>query len=91
MASNKISINCKECDEEFDVLWETLEVEQTGSDERSMGAEVTYTGEVELDCPSCGKVNQVEYMATAYPENSPNFDETKVNGSVVEPGFGSCV
>lgn len=41
MTSNKSSIDCKGCNEAFDVLWENREVEYVGSDDRCIGTELT--------------------------------------------------
>lgn len=80
-------IECKRCGKSFLIDASDLGVDQVGSDERQMGAEIFYAGEVELECPTCRNEIKVSYEASEYPVGMPNYSDTHANGARIIRGF----
>lgn len=80
-------ISCNQCNHSFDIDAADLDIEQTGPDERQMGAEIFYSGEVEISCPKCRNHIEVTYEASEYPVGVPNYHETNARGGEVIRGF----
>lgn len=80
-------ISCIRCSHSFSIDAADLDIEQTGADERQMGDEIFYSGEVEVGCPKCHNLIEVTYEASEYPIGSPNYHETRANGGKVIRGF----
>ena len=73
-------IECSECGCVIDIA---LDIEAVDSDEREMGSEVTYEGEYEEKCPSCGNDISGRFTVWEYPEGSINDVENIVDGAEV--------
>lgn len=80
-------ISCAQCNHSFGIDAADLDIEQTGYDERQMGAEIFYSGEVQVSCPKCRNPIEVEYEASEYPVGMPNYHETYARGGKVIRGF----
>ncbi len=80
-------ISCNQCSHSFSIDATDLDIEQTGADERQMGTEIFYSGEVEVGCPKCHNLIEVTYEASEYPIGSPNYHDTSANGGKVIRGF----
>lgn len=80
-------ISCNQCNHSFGVDAADLDIEQTGADERQMGAEIFYGGEVEVICPKCRNSIDITYEASEYPVGMPNYHETNARGGKVIRGF----
>ncbi len=79
-----IKVQCDECEKEHQINQKEFDFEQVDSDERQMGAEITYEGDLEFTC-DCGQHITVIHRFWEYPENFENYKETEVSGaSVVE-------
>lgn len=85
--SGTAEISCNQCTHSFAIDAADLDIEQTGSDERQMGAEIFYSGEVEVSCPKCRNPIEVTYEASEYPVGMPNYHETNARGGEVIRGF----
>lgn len=59
-------IACEKCRHTFYVDSADLDIDQTWADERRMGAEIFYGGEIELSCPKCRNLIQLTYEASEY-------------------------
>lgn len=85
--SGSAKIECKKCCHCFHIDASDLDVDQVGSDERQMGQEVFYGGDVELNCPKCGNSIIISYEASEYPIGAPNYSETCAKGAQIVEGF----
>lgn len=80
-------IKCEKCGNTFSIDADDLDIDQVGADERQMGVEIFYVGDVELQCPKCRNAIQVSCEASEYPVGVPNHSETHVHGAQVIRGF----
>ena len=80
-------VSCNQCNHSFGIDAADLDIEQTGADERQMGYEIYYSGEVEVSCPKCRNLIKVTYEASEYPIGMPNYHETNARGGEVIRGF----
>jgi len=80
-------IKCDKCGKTFSIDAADLDVDQTGADERQMGTEIFYAGEVDLQCPKCRNAIAVIYKASEYPVGVPNYSETNARGAQVIRSF----
>ncbi len=87
LLSGFAEIKCEQCGTLFKVAAEDLDIEQTGADERQMGTELLYTGQVNLECPTCDNEIELSYEASEYPIGIPNFSETHSKGAEVVEAF----
>ena len=85
--SRMAEIACKKCGHSFHIDAADMDLEQVGVDERQMGAEIFYSGEVELNCPKCRNLIEVSYEASEYPVGVPNYNETNATGADIIRGF----
>jgi restriction system protein len=81
-------IECTNCKSSFYVSGSDIYVEQHGSEERSMGAEVFYYGSGEFRCPNCDEVVEVQYEASEYPIGALNYSEVNATGGIILQNFG---
>lgn len=77
-----IILKCDDCKEEVKIDGSDFEYEIVDSDERQMGAEVTYEATVETSCKN-GHSIEVTHRFWEYPEGSVNHNETEVSGASV--------
>lgn len=86
MLSGKMKFKCsnKECSEVIELDSSDFDFQNTWSDEdRGMGTEEGYEGEVQLVCPNCNEEYEVSYEYTEYPIGAPNFEDgPKINKTV---------
>lgn len=80
-------IKCDKCGNCFNIDASDLDVDQVGSDDRQMGAELFYAGQVELECPTCRNRIEVSYEASEYPIGIPNYSDTHAHGAQIISGF----
>lgn len=80
-------IKCDKCGNSFSIDASDLDVDQVGADERQMGAEIFYAGEVKLQCPTCRNAIEISYEASEYPVGVPNYSETHAHGAQIIRGF----
>lgn len=80
-------IKCDKCEKSFSIDATDLDFDQVGANERHMGAEIFYAGEVELQCPKCRNTIEVSYEASEYPVGVPNYSETHAHGAQIIRGF----
>lgn len=80
-------ILCNHCDHKFIIDATDLDIQQVGAEEREMGAEIFYSGQVEIMCPKCWNQIEVTYEASEYPVGIPNYYETSALGGKVIRGF----
>lgn len=80
-------ISCAQCNHSFGVDAADLNIEETGYDDREMGTEVFYSGEMQVCCPKCRNLIEVEYEASEYPVGMPNYYETNARGGTIIRGF----
>lgn len=80
-------VACTECGHSFHIDIADLDFQEVGAEERQMGAEIFYSGEVELNCPKCGNLIEVSYEESEYPVGVPNYNETNAKGADVICGF----
>lgn len=80
-------IKCNQCGTLFKIAAEDLDVDQTSADERQMGTELLYTGQIDLECPTCNTEIELSYEASEYPLGVPNFSETHSKGAEVITAF----
>ncbi|MBB3045901.1 hypothetical protein FHR99_000137 [Litorivivens lipolytica] len=62
-------------------------MDAVSSEERGMGPEVEYEGELECECPNCGNVLLVRHSAWEYPVGALNYSENYVSGGELVEGF----
>lgn len=77
-----IKIQCNGCQKTHQIDANEITFEQVDSDERQMGAEITYEGNVEIQC-DCGQNIEVNHLFWEYPEGCENCKETNVSGGTV--------
>lgn len=78
MLSGKVTFKCSnvECQEVMHVNSSDFDIDCTWSDEnRGMGQENGYEGNITINCPACGEEIEVKYEYTEYPIGSPNFED----------------
>ena len=80
-------IECDKCGKTFAIDAADLDVDQVGGDERQMGFEVYYAGEVGLQCPKCRHSIEVSYEASEYPIGVSNYSATHAHGAKINRGF----
>lgn len=79
-----IKIQCNGCQKVHQINAKEIDFAPVDSDERQMGTEITYEGNVEIEC-NCGQNIEVNHLFWEYPEGVENHKETEVSGgSVVE-------
>lgn len=71
---NSITVHCTHCDELFDVDCSDYEAE-TDSEERNMGAQISYCWTCECECPNCQQQGDVEIEAWEYPIGIKDYEE----------------
>ncbi|MDD2760368.1 MAG: hypothetical protein PHH11_08740 [Methylomonas sp.] len=77
-----IKIQCAGCKKVHQIDAKEIDFEQVDSDERQMGVEITYEGNIEIQC-DCGKTIEVSHLFWEYPEGVENHQETNVDGGIV--------
>lgn len=77
-----IIVECDECNEQIKINGSDFEFEAVDSDERQMGAEVTYEGTIETSCKNEHSI-EVTHRFWEYPEGVENYKETEVSGASV--------
>lgn len=87
LLSGVAEIACRKCSQSFQIDAADIDLQQTGGEERQMGAEIFYSGSVELDCPKCRNNILVVYDASEYPVGVPNYYETTATGADIISGF----
>jgi restriction system protein len=80
-------IKCDKCGNPFRIDASDMEAYEVGMEEREMGAEVFYAGDVALECPKCRNAIEVTYDASEYPVGMPNYSETLAQGAQIISGF----
>ena len=56
-----LKIQCDDCKKVHQINAKEIDFEQVDSDKRQMGAEVTYEGNIEIQC-DCGKSIEVNHL-----------------------------
>jgi hypothetical protein len=85
--SGKAELTCNNCHHSFSIDAADLDLGQVGADERQMGAEIYYSGNVEVGCPKCRSRIEVSCDASEYPIGMPNYHETNARGAEIVRGF----
>lgn len=80
-------VKCQKCRKVSTLDRDDLSIEELYSNERSMGLEIAYGGEIEFPCPKCGNNIEVMYEAYEYPAGSLNHSDTTARGATVIEGF----
>lgn len=77
---SKIKLTCDSCGELHSVDTSEFDYDAVDSDERQMGTETTYEGELTITC-ECGAEISVTHRVWEYPEGSPpNHEEVDIDG-----------
>ncbi len=78
-----IKVQCNECEKVHQINQADFDFEEVDSDERKMGAEITYGGTLEISC-DCGHSIEITHHFWEYAGSETN-KETEVSGaSVIE-------
>ncbi|WP_396957949.1 hypothetical protein [Nitrosomonas sp.] len=77
-----IKIQCNNCDKIHQIDAKEIDFEQIGSDARQMGVEITYKGNVEIQC-NCGQNIEINHLFWEYPQDVENDKETEVSGGII--------
>jgi hypothetical protein len=77
-----IKVECKNCKKHHQFNASDFDFESVDSDERQMGAEITYEGIIERDC-ACGQNIEVTHRFWEYPEGVENHKETECAGAEI--------
>lgn len=77
-----IKIQCEDCQKVHQIDEIEMDYKQIDSDEREMGAEITYEGNIEIQC-DCGKSIEINHLFWEYPMGVKNHEETEVSGATV--------
>lgn len=80
---------CSQCGHSLTVDSELVDLELVGADEREMGPEIIYRGEVDVVCVECNQPISLSYDASEYPIGIANYQETNAEGAEVVLGFSS--
>ena len=78
----EVTLRCEECGENITIGQSELEYESVASDERNMGAEITYEATVETFCPN-GHPIELTHRFWEYPVGVENHREIEVDGATV--------
>ncbi|MDP3269808.1 MAG: restriction endonuclease [Legionella sp.] len=87
LLSGTAAIECTNCQNLLLIDASDLDIDQVGSDERQMGAEIFYSGDINIVCPKCNNDIKLGYEASEYPIGVPNFSDTNAYGARVIRGF----
>ena len=85
--SVKTRVKCQKCRKVSTLDRDDLCIEELSSDQREMGLEIAYGGEIDFSCPKCGNDIEVSYEAYEYPPGCLNHSDTKARGASVIEGF----
>lgn len=77
-----IKVKCDSCKRDHDIPVSDFSFESVDSEERQMGAEITYEGTIEINC-DCGQLIEVTHRFWEYPEGVENHEETDVSGATI--------
>jgi hypothetical protein len=77
-----IILECDDCKEQVKINGSDFDFEIVDSDERQMGAELTYEGTIEISCKN-GHSIEVTHRFWEYPEGAENHKETEVSRASV--------
>lgn len=80
---NPVLIQCKECGTLIEV---DTDMECVDSQERSMGNELMFNGEVYDNCPNCDNEFVLELNVWEYPVGAINYQEEHCEGADIVEG-----
>jgi len=80
-------VKCQKCESSLVIDGSDVYVDEVGSEERNMGAEVFYEGILEITCPKCRNEIEFKYEASEYPVGALNYSETEISGADIIRGF----
>jgi len=80
-------IECQKCSNELAIDGSDICMDAVSSEERGMGPEVGYEGELECECPKCGNNVLIRHSAWEYPVGALNYSENEVEGGQLIEGF----
>lgn len=77
MLKNNILIQCDNCGESITVNKEDLDFDDESYDrgENSMGVEIDYSLERQIECPHCNNQILLSISASEYPQGALNIDD----------------
>lgn len=81
---SSIEVVCNGCTKAHQFAISDLEYELIGSEERQMGAELTYEATNEIEC-FCGQAIEIIHRYWEYPEGMENDQEIEVEGATLKP------
>jgi hypothetical protein len=74
-----IKIQCEDCEKVHQIHRSEMEYEPVDSEVREMGEEITYKGNIGIEC-DCGKAIKINHYFWEYPEGIENHKATEVSG-----------
>lgn len=77
-----IKVQCCGCSNVYQIDGREISFAQVSSDEREMGAEIAYEGNIEIEC-DCGKAIGVSHLFWEYPAGVAHYKETEVHGGTI--------
>lgn len=83
------SVECDTCHAHFDVDASDLDIQESGGQEREMGPEVFYFGQLDVHCPLCRTSIEITHESSEYPIGMPNDGETVLVGGKLVLGFST--
>ena len=86
LPSNSILVECDECEHIFEVDLDELvwEWDCVDVDERSMGSEIQYSSEDDIECPHCGNNIHLTFNVWEYPMGAYNYSDMEIDGGNLE-------
>jgi hypothetical protein len=77
-----IRLTCNNCGTDYQFEDSELDFDCVSSDERQMGPENEYVGQIEFDCDKCKNHITVEFDFWEYPIGALNYSEYSEEGCV---------
>lgn len=77
-----IKVQCCGCSNVHQIDGQEISFAQVGSDEREMGEEIGYEGNIEVAC-NCGNAIEVSHAFWEYPAGVEHYKETEVRGGTI--------
>jgi phage FluMu protein Com len=66
-------IECPKCKKSSNINFEINDIEYASSDERGMGTETEYSFTIEVKCPNCENLFEVDGVVWEYPVGAVNL------------------
>lgn len=88
--TGEAQVRCGKCGTVVYVVGDSLHLEQTWADKRSMGLELGYEGATAIECGHCGNEIHIDYEASEYPVGVISYAEATVSGGKLLQGFSGA-